>query len=212
MAAGVDYETPTREGYTFLGWSTTSEAASGRMSLTCPATNTTFYAVWKPGTVRLTLLENGGTWASSTYKDGYIDGTVGAAVTLPTATDITREGYDFQGWYVQGDTDQAILTDYKFPTKATTLIAKWEPKQESITFDYGEDSKIPSETVSGPHGSIVGYEKGQELINVTREGWSLVGWKNERDRSGHPRRQHRQHRDRGRDRSTLRSGRRASPC
>ena len=97
----VNYTIPTREGYTFLGWATTSDADEGRMSLTCPATNTTFYAVWKPGTVRLTLLENGGTWASSTYKDGYIDGTVGAAVTLPTATDITREGYDFQGWYVQ---------------------------------------------------------------------------------------------------------------
>ena len=26
----------------------------------------------------------------------------------------------------------------------------------------------------------MGYEKGQELINVTREGWSLVGWKNEK--------------------------------
>ena len=71
-----------------------------------------------PGTVRLTLLENGGTWAeSSSHKSGYIDGIVGEAVNLPGGSDITREGYDFQGWYVQGDTNQTILSGYKFPTK-----------------------------------------------------------------------------------------------
>ena len=178
----ISYTIPTREGYTFLGWATTSTATEGSMSLTCPATDTTFYAVWKPGTVRLTLLENGGTWAeNSSFKNGYIDGTVGEAVTLPIATAITREGYDFQGWYVQGDTNQAILTDYKFPTKATTLIAKWEPKQESITFDYGADSGItPQEVpVTGAHGTPVGNEQAQELTNAEREGWSLIGWKNE---------------------------------
>lgn len=179
----INYTIPTREGYTFLGWATRSTATEGSISLTCPATDTTFYAVWEPGTVRLTLLENGGTWAeNSSFKNGYIDGTVGEAVTLPTATDITREGYEFQGWYVQGDTNQAILTDYKFPTKATTLIAKWEPKQESITFDYGADSGItPQEVpVIGAHGTPVGDEQAQKLTSVTREGWSLVGWENEK--------------------------------
>lgn len=174
----VNYDTPTREGYTFLGWSTNQYAETGSMSLTCPATDTTFYAVWEPGTVRLTLLENGGTWTDgSDFENGYIDGTVGEAVILPIATDITREGYEFQGWYVQGDPNQKILTDYKFPTKATTLIAKWEPKQESITFNYGEASQIESETVSGPHGSTVGYERGQQLTkDKIYSGYTLTGW------------------------------------
>lgn len=177
--AGVDYDTPTREGYTFLGWSTDKDATEGSMSLTCQATDTTFFAVWEPGTVRLTLLGNGGTWTSSTYKDGYIDGTVGEAVNLPGGSEITREGYEFQGWYVQGDLEQKVLSNYAFPTKATILIAKWEPKQESITFDYGEESGIKAETVSGPHGTYVGDEQANKLIDVTREGWSLTGWKNE---------------------------------
>lgn len=174
----ISYTIPTREGYTFLGWSTNKDATEGRTSLTCPATDTTFYAVWKPGTVRLTLLENGGTWAeSSSHKSGYIDGTVGEAVTLPGESDITREGYEFKGWYVQGDPDQKILSEYTFPTKATTLIAKWEPKQESITFNYGEASQIESETVSGPHGSTVGYERGQQLTkDKIYSGYTLTGW------------------------------------
>ena len=75
----ISYTAPTREGYTFLGWATTSDADEGSMSLTCPATDTTFYAVWEPGTVRLTLMENGGTWTDgSDFENGYIDGTVGA--------------------------------------------------------------------------------------------------------------------------------------
>lgn len=175
----VDYDTPTREGYTFLGWSTNKNSTGGSMSLTCPATNTTFYAVWEPGTVRLTLLENGGTWGEdSEFKNGYIDGTVGKDVTLPTATDITREGYEFKGWYVQGNTNQTILSGYKFPTKATTLIAKWEPKQESITFDYGADSSItPQEvTVTGAHGTPVGNDQAQALTGKTYSGYTLTGW------------------------------------
>lgn len=173
----ISYTIPTREGYTFLGWSTNKDATEGSTSLTCPATDTTFYAVWEPGTVRLTLLENGGTWAeNSSFKNGYIDGTVGEDVTLPTATDITREGYEFKGWYVQGDAEQTVLSDYKFPAKATTLIAKWEPKQESITFLYGEASQIQSITVSGEHGSTVGYEKAQELTGKTYSGYTLTGW------------------------------------
>lgn len=173
----INYTIPTREGYTFLGWSTNKAAIEGRMSLTCPATNTTFYAVWKPGTVRLTLLENGGTWADgSDFENGYIDGTVGEAVNLPTDTDITRVGYEFKGWYVQGDAEQKVLSNYAFPTKATTLIAKWEPKQESITFNYGEASQIASETVSGAHGTPVGNDQAQALTGKTYSGYTLTGW------------------------------------
>ena len=173
----ISYTAPTREGYTFLGWSTEQGATEGSMSLTCPATDTTFYAVWKPGTVRLTLLENGGTWAeSSSHKSGYIDGTVGEAVTLPGESEIIREGYEFLGWYVQGDPEQKVLSDYTFPTKATTLIAKWQPKQESITFNYGEASQIESETVSGAHGTPVGNDKAEELTGKTYSGYTLTGW------------------------------------
>lgn len=173
----VNYDTPTREGYTFLGWSTNKNATEGIMSLTCPAENTEFFAVWEPGTVRLTLLENGGTWAeNSSFKNGYIDGTVGTSVTLPGTTDITREGYDFLGWYVQGNADQSILNAYTFPTKATTLIAKWQPKTESITFNYGAASQIKSETVSGAHGTPVGNDKAEELTGKTYSGYTLTGW------------------------------------
>lgn len=172
----VNYDTPTREGYTFLGWSINKDATEGSMSLTCPATDTMFFAVWKPGTVRLTLMENGGTWASSTYKDGYIDGTVGEAVNLPGGSEITREGYEFKGWYVQGDPEQKVLSNYAFPTKATTLIAKWQPKQESITFNYGEASQIASETVSGAHGTPVGNDQAQALTGKTYSGYTLTGW------------------------------------
>lgn len=172
----VSYTIPVREGYEFVGWAESPDATSGEMSLTYPAENTTYYAVWRSGTVRLTLLENGGSWATATYANGYIDGTVGTDVSLPTASDITRGGYTFVGWYVQGDTEQTILTGYTFPTRATTLIAKWTPQEETLTFDYGDASEIEDAVVSGAHGGVVGYEEAQKLLNVEYTGHTLTGW------------------------------------
>ncbi|MGN0559697.1 MAG: InlB B-repeat-containing protein [Candidatus Fimenecus sp.] len=42
----VTLPTPTKSGYTFMGWSTSSTATSGVNSIT-PTANTTYYAVWK---------------------------------------------------------------------------------------------------------------------------------------------------------------------
>ena len=43
---------PTRSGYSFLGWATSSSASSPNVTfpLTAPQSNTTYYAVWQVGT------------------------------------------------------------------------------------------------------------------------------------------------------------------
>lgn len=50
--------TPTRTGYTFVGWSTNSSATSGSTSGDSPAitANTTYYAIWKSATLTPILL------------------------------------------------------------------------------------------------------------------------------------------------------------
>lgn len=49
--------TPTRTGYTFVGWSTNSSATSGSTSGTATITaNTTYYAIWKSATLTPILL------------------------------------------------------------------------------------------------------------------------------------------------------------
>lgn len=50
------YTAPTRDGYTFVGWSTVSDGET--VETVTPHRDTTLYAVWKPLTNALTLTEN----------------------------------------------------------------------------------------------------------------------------------------------------------
>ena len=61
-----------------------------------PAGVTSLTAQWTPMTYTVMLETNGGTIADG--KD-VISYTYGEGATLPTANDMTREGYTFDGWY-----------------------------------------------------------------------------------------------------------------
>ena len=76
--------TPTREGYTFIGW-------EPEVPATVPDQNSTFTAQWKLNQHTLTWNANGGTLTGS-YTSGTVD--YGTAITAPTAT---RTGYTFDG-------------------------------------------------------------------------------------------------------------------
>ena len=61
-----------------------------------PADVTSLTAQWTALTYTVTLNTNGGTIASGKDVTSY---TYGDGATLPTANDITRDGYTFDGWY-----------------------------------------------------------------------------------------------------------------
>lgn len=124
--------TPTRNGYTFLGWSESSTATtptySAGSSFTTNA-NTTLYAVWKQDVKTYTISydANGGTGAPASQQKTY-----GTSLTL-SSVEPTKDGYLFLGWttddtntieYLPGDTF-AINSD-------TTLYAVWVEISELI--------------------------------------------------------------------------------
>lgn len=86
---------PTRTGYSFLGWSTSSTATSatyaagGNYTANAAAT---LYAVWKANTYTITYNANGG---SGTLPSG--TKTYNVAYTIPTNKP-TRTNYTFLGW------------------------------------------------------------------------------------------------------------------
>lgn len=52
--SAVSLPSPTRTGYTFIGWGTSSTATSGTTGSYTPSGNITLYAIWKPnGAVRI---------------------------------------------------------------------------------------------------------------------------------------------------------------
>ena len=116
---------PTRTGYSFLGWSTSSSATTATYSaggsITLSASDT-LYAVWKANTYKVTYNANGGTGAPSSQTK-----THGVALTL-SGTKPTRANYTFKGW---GTSASATTVSYAAGASYTgnanlTLYAIWE--------------------------------------------------------------------------------------
>lgn len=116
---------PTRTGYTFLGWSTSSGATSATYSAGGDYTaNTaaTLYAVWRAYTYTVSYNANGGTGAPGNQTKTY-----GVTLSLSTETPI-RTNYNFKGW---GTSASATTVSYVAGASYTnnaaiTLYAIWE--------------------------------------------------------------------------------------
>lgn len=116
---------PTRTGYSFLGWSTSSTATSATYtaggSYTANAA-ATLYAVWKANTYTVKYNANGGTGAPGNQTKTY-----GKTLTL-SSTIPTRTNYNFKGW---GTSASATTVSYAAggnytANAAITLYAVWE--------------------------------------------------------------------------------------
>lgn len=116
---------PTRTGYSFQGWSTSSTATSATYSAGGNYTANsaaTLYAVWKANTYQVIFNANGGTGAPGTQTKTY-----GVTLTL-SGVKPTRTNYNFLGW---GTSASATAVTYKPGGSYTanapiTLYAVWE--------------------------------------------------------------------------------------
>lgn len=116
---------PTRTGYTFLGWSTSSTATSATYSAGGNYTanaGATLYAVWKALTYTVSYNANGGTGAPGNQTKTY-----GKTLTL-SSTKPTRTNYNFKGWGTSASsTTVAYSAGGSYTTNAAiTLYAIWE--------------------------------------------------------------------------------------
>ena len=115
--------TPTRDGYTFLGWGSAADSTTYTTAETTVTNseNHTLYAVWKEnGICTVTFNANGGAvgTASKTVKTGEAYGT------LPVPT---RDNYMFLGWAASNDSEQYFTeTSVVTATEDHTLYAIWE--------------------------------------------------------------------------------------
>nr|DAG13279.1 MAG TPA: tail protein [Caudoviricetes sp.] len=126
----IPYTKPTRSGYTFQGWSTSSWATSADYqpgSTYTPYGNMTFYAVWKQNVVKTWSIiynANGGTNAPSTQT-----ANVGQSIIITQDKPI-RSSYTFLGWSTWNESPEpeAMFTPgYSYTSDSdTTLYAVWE--------------------------------------------------------------------------------------
>lgn len=116
---------PTRTGYSFLGWSTSSTATSATYAAGGNYTSNsaaTLYAVWKANTYTVSYNANGGTGAPANQTKTY-----GKALTL-SSTKPTRTNYNFKGWGISASaTTVAYAAGTSYTANAAiTLYAIWE--------------------------------------------------------------------------------------
>lgn len=115
---------PTRTGYDFLGWATSSTATSATYSAGGKYTANaaaTLYAVWKAKTYTVSFNANGGSGAPSSQTKTY-----GKTLTL-SSTKPTRAGYTFKGWATSASATSATYSaGGSYTANATaTLYAVW---------------------------------------------------------------------------------------
>ena len=159
----VTLPTPTRTGYTFLGW-TGEGITTPQPNVTIPKGSTgdkTYIENWKLTEYNITMDLSGG---SGQEKVVYT--MTDEDFELPTPT---RHGYEFVGWTGEGITTPQ--TSVKIPKGSTgnkAYTANWKAIEYTITLD----------TNGGPVVSPIKYtvEDSFPLPYPLRPGYEFVGW------------------------------------
>ncbi len=158
--------TPTRTGYTFIGWYTSPDGGVEVNSSTTlyTQTNHTLYAHWTVNTYTVTFNANGGyvTPASKavTYASTYGD--------LPTPS---KGGYDFAGWFTAASGGSQVTSGMTVAiTSGQTLYAHWTAAKITVMFDPCGGS-TPTGSKSVTFGDAYGT-----LPTPSRTGYTFAGW------------------------------------
>jgi outer membrane protein OmpA-like peptidoglycan-associated protein len=133
---GAPIQLPTlqRTGYTFIGWSATGSAANLVGNPYTPTSSTGLTAVWKQGTVTLTLNIGAGAVGPTTY----VVPVNGEPAVVPVPTKL---GYAFAGWALPSKPTKVIQSGI-IPNTDATLVAVWTkvPVSKVVYFAPGSST------------------------------------------------------------------------
>lgn len=158
---------PTKDGYTFQGWSTTlngsvqynpGSAYSGNANLT-------LYAVWNPVKYPIYFNANGGTGAPGTQYQTHFE-----YLTLSSVVP-KKDGYTFKGWSTTLNGSVAYQPGGQFgENRSVTLYAVWSESSYSVWLDPNGGS-IQTFSVTVTHNSLYGALPKPVRVDYTFTGW-----------------------------------------
>lgn len=172
-----------REGYTFLGWDTSTSISEPKYKAggTYTFSKADFVyngyridlqAIWKENDLTITYDANGGDNAPAMQiKKKDVSATISEDIP-------TRAGYTFLGWATEANSDKASINpgDKYKANLSITLYAVWEPVQYTVTYNIdGNTDKVDSQSVN--------CDEGVSATNYTpkKKGYTFVGWTTEKN-------------------------------
>ncbi len=170
----VKLPTPSRKGYTFVGWMDESEGKYISRISSFSGRDFSLKAVWKLNTYSVTYRLGGG--ELEMYEENPLTYTVEDEEDV--LSNPVRKGYAFKGWY-EGNgrytKKTALNTEYTIDvTRAEniTLNALWEPVEYSIS--YVLDGGSYRFEIENPVSYTI--EDYVIIANPYRDGFDFTGW------------------------------------
>jgi len=173
---------PTRTGYTFQGWGTsTSDTSIDYAAGANYTTNAsiTLYAIWKAITYTVKYNANGGSGAPASQTKTY-GKSLTLSTTKPTRTSVDDNGtlttYTFKGWATSAtSTSVAYKAGASYTANAAiTLYAVWSKTVSTSTFDVSYNTNGGSEVIS--QIKINGETLVLRSTVPVKNGYTFVGW------------------------------------
>ena len=173
-----------KTGYTFAGWYANSDFSGS--AATSVAANTgedkNYYAKWTPRQYNVIYHEDGGV-----YRSGYTKVTkrnYDEAVTLPTSTDITKDGGTFIGWYDNDKFTGDIITNIPaYTDKDVHVYVKWNEAMFTITYNEngGTYKEGYTKKTERRYSDPVYLPQNGDII---KKGYIFAGWYENSDFTG----------------------------
>jgi uncharacterized repeat protein (TIGR02543 family) len=157
--APITLPTPTRTGYEFGGWFTSSSFTTPTGATYTPTAAITLFARFDSV---LTFDSQGGSAVSSVAV---------RAGQSTTPTNPTRLGYSYNGWFSStAFTTRVVAPSSSFiPTGSASLFAGWTPSTLTVTYQTNSGSSVSSTTTDITRSV-------SQPANPTRAGYTFAGW------------------------------------
>ena len=180
-----------KEGYEFVGWSTDKNSKTGLDTLIMEDKDITLYAIFKKD-LKLTFIDYKGTEEKQTEKDITIYNNDKGQITAPVINQYSD--WMIRYWTIGNlpNSEKSIKTGGLITNieDSQTYYARYT-KEIAITFDLNEGEGIVPNTIKGNiEVNSNNINKIQEMTimipnaEISREGFSLVGWMTKKDESG----------------------------
>lgn len=161
---------PAKRGHDFGGWfdnETFNESGKLAAGAKMPAAAQTYYAKWTPSVYGIAYTGIEGSAPDVTLPTTH---TYGTATEIPN---LTRTGYVFNGWVVNGvGTAQTGLTlDAEDYIADITLTAQWTAERYAITYEGMDGAQS-----GGSQPTEYVYDKDAVISDPTKAGYTFLGW------------------------------------